>query len=324
MKVVQLLDARRRNWRELDEMCSQMESRRKRKIGAARIARFAALYRSACADLALADAYQLPPNTIGYLHQLVGRCHNQIYRSRSFMFRTWLTEAFLVAPQRIFLEKSLWLSFVLFWGMFLGAMYLAGHPASPYPEFAKDFLGEETLQSMSTMHEESASGQGSATGIGFYIFHNGGIGLKCFAGGLLIVPGLYVIASNGAMLGAVFGYMYTQPQWGTFSQFVTAHGPFELMAVVVAGAAGLKLGFSVIETGGLSRGASLRRAGREAVPLMCVFVVLFGLAALIEGTLSPSTAPYWTKALVAVISSGILMFYFAVLGFPKGGLSAAR
>ena len=324
MKVVQLLDARRRNWRELDETCSRMESRRKRKIGAARIARFAALYRSACADLALADAYQLPPNTIQYLHQLGGRCHKQIYRSRIFMFRTWFSEAFLVVPQRIFLEKTLWLSVVLFWGTFLGAMFLAGHPASPYPDFAKDFLGSETLKSMSSMHEDSVSGQGSASGIGFYILNNGGIGLKCFAYGLLIVPGLYVIAYNGAILGAVFGYMYTQDEWGTFSQFVTAHGPFELMAVVIAGAAGLKLGFSVIETGGLSRGASLRKAGREAVPLMCVFTVLFCLAALIEGTLSPSIAPYWTKALVAVISSGILMFYFAVLGFPKGGLRAAR
>ena len=324
MKVVQLLDARRRNWRELDEVCSQMEGRRKRKIGASRIARFAALYRSACADLALADAYQLPPNTIQYLHQLVGRCHNQIYRSRSFMIRTWLAEAFLVVPQRIFLEKCMWFSFVLFWGMFLGAMFLAGHPASPYPNFAKDVVGEEQLRMYSTMHENSVSGGGSAEGVGRYILGNGGIGLRCFAGGLLIVPGVFVIAFNGAQIGTVFGYMYTQPQWNTFSQFVTAHGPFELMAIVMSGATGFKLGFSVIETGGWSRGASLRRAGRESVPLMCVFTVLFCLAALIEGTLSPSTAPYWIKALVSVISSGILMFYFAVLGFPKGGLRAAR
>jgi uncharacterized membrane protein SpoIIM required for sporulation len=324
MKVVQLLDARRRNWRELDEMCSQMERRRKRKIGAARIARFAALYRSACADLALADAYQLPPNTIQYLHQLVGRSHNQIYRSRSFMFRTWLAEAFLVVPQRFFLDKSFWLSFVLFWGTFLGSMFLAGSSESPYPEFAKDVMGQDALDGMTTNHRNSVSGQGSAEAIGRYVLHNGGIGLRCFVLGLFIVPGLYVIAFNGVYLGTAFGYMYTQDEWETFSQFVTAHGPFELMAVVIAGAAGLKLGFSIIETGGLSRGASLRRAGREAVPLMCVFTVLFCLAALIEGTLSPSTAPYWTKALVSVISSGILMFYFGVLGFPKGGWRATR
>ena len=41
------------------------------------------------------------------------------------------------------------------------------------------------------------------------------------------------------------------------------------------------------------------------------------LAALIEGFLSPSSAPYWIKAAVAVLSSGLLMAYFVVLGYPR-------
>ena len=41
-------------------------------------------------DLALADAYQLPPTTVEYLHQLVGRAHNQMYRGRGFNFAAWL------------------------------------------------------------------------------------------------------------------------------------------------------------------------------------------------------------------------------------------
>ncbi len=56
--------------------------------------RFSALYRAACADLALADAYQLPAETVRYLHQLVGRAHKQLYRSRSFNMSTWLTQLF--------------------------------------------------------------------------------------------------------------------------------------------------------------------------------------------------------------------------------------
>ena len=46
-------------------------------------------------------------------------------------------------------------------------------------------------------------------------------------------------------------------------------------------------------------------------------MVLFFLAALIEGFLSPSAAPYVVKAAVAVLSSGALMFYFVILGFPR-------
>ena len=53
--------------------------------------------------------------------------------------------------------------------------------------------------------------------------------------------------------------------------------------------------------------------------MMILATILFGLAALIEGFLSPSPVPYWVKASVAVISSGALMFYFVMLGYPRTG-----
>jgi len=68
----------------------------------------------------------------------------------------------------------------------------------------------------------------------------------------------------------------------------------------------------------------LRKTAQETMPLMGSAAILFFLAALIEGFLSPSAAPYWLKATVAVASSGLLTFYFVVLGFPRRGLSAAR
>jgi hypothetical protein len=62
---------------------------------------------------------------------------------------------------------------------------------------------------------------------------------------------------------------------------------------------------------------SLRAAGRESVPAIMVAVVLFMLAAFIEGFISPSGLPYTIKAFVAALSSGLLMFYFIVLGQPE-------
>ena len=62
-------------------------------------------------------------------------------------------------------------------------------------------------------------------------------------------------------------------------------------------------------------------AGSESMPIMGCAMGLFFLAAMIEGFLSPSAAPYAVKAGVAVISSGLLMFYFVVLGYPR---SASR
>jgi uncharacterized membrane protein SpoIIM required for sporulation len=150
---------------------------------------------------------------------------------------------------------------------------------------------------------------------GFYVFNNASIGLQCFTAGLVLgVGGLYVTVSNALTLGAVFGFMLTTPERTNFMQFVTAHGPFELTAVVFSAAAGMRLGFSLIATGGLSRVASLRKAAFEAMPAAGAAVVLFCLAALIEGFVSPSALPYEAKAAVAVASTALLLIYVVGLG----------
>ena len=322
MKVADLLESRRENWRQLEELCDQLENRRKRMASAERLARFASLYRAACADLALADSYYLPPATVHYLNQLVARAHNQLYRSRTFNFRAWGEEMFGSVPRRLYRDNALRLAFCLFWGIFLLSMFLAS-AASPLPDFAGQLLGEETILSLENMYNDPIGKDWDASGFeggmaGFYVQHNTGIGLRCFAAGLLLgVGGLFATVFNAAFLGAAFGHMTSVPQRDNFFNFVTAHGPFELTAIVLAAAAGMRLGFSLVDTGGLSRIDSLRLTAREAMPTMGAAMALFFFAALIEGFLSPSPAPYAIKAAVALLSCGLLIFYFIILGYAR-------
>jgi len=79
----------------------------------------------------------------------------------------------------------------------------------------------------------------------------------------------------------------------------------------------MRLGFSLVHTRGYTRGASLRRAAYDAMPTMGAAMLMFFLAAMIEAFLSPSPAPYWIKAAVAIISSAMLMWYFVILGYPR-------
>jgi uncharacterized membrane protein SpoIIM required for sporulation len=127
---------------------------------------------------------------------------------------------------------------------------------------------------------------------------------------------LFKTIFNAAYLGGVFGFMTTVPEQDNFFEFVTAHGPFELTAIVLAAGAGMRLGFSLLNTNGRRRLVALRAAGRESVPSIMVAVIMFVLAAFIEGFVSPSTLPYSIKAFVAAASSAALMFYFVVLGQP--------
>jgi uncharacterized membrane protein SpoIIM required for sporulation len=317
MKVSELIQSRQQNWRELEGLCMQLEASVKQRPDAATLSRFGALYRSACADLALADGYQLPPETTRYLHRLVGRAHNQLYRSRNFNLSTWSQQLLVDVPRRLFNDNALRLAFCVFWGMFVLSMFLA----YATPDFAERVIGKESLTSLESDFSESVQGrtagrQGSMAG--FYIFNNAGIGLKCFAFGLVFgIGGLYVTTFNACYLGTMFGYMARSQHGDNFFHFVTAHGPFELTAIVLSAAAGMRLGFSLIDTKGLGRMASLRRAADEAMPTMWAAILMFLAAALIEGFLSPSHAPYWIKAVVAVISAGLLMFYFVGLGYPR-------
>lgn len=322
MKVADFLQSRRDNWRELERHCLMLENRRVKTLGPATVERFGALYRAVCADLALADAYQLPPNTVHYLHQLVGRAHNQLYPSRSFTFDVWMDELLFAIPQRLFRDKSVRLAFVVFWGTFLAAM------ATSYvsPKFTERVIGKEAMRQMEEMHEQSGSGrdpQINSFMAGFYVQHNASIGLQCFAGGLLLgVGGLFVTVANGAQLGTVFGHLATLPQGANLFRFATAHGPFELTGIVLASAAGMRLGFAIIDTNGMTRGAALRLAAKEAVTSVCFSVVLFCLAAFVEGFISPSALPYAVKASVGVLSTCLLLFYLVILGYPRGEVDA--
>lgn len=317
MKVVELLASRRDHWRELETLCQRWETPLGKRPVAAEVTRFAFLYRAACADLALADAYQLPPTTVEYLHQLVGRAHNQMYRGRGFNFAAWLPEMLGALPRRLLRDNSLRLAFVIFWGMFIATAVLAYLS----PAVADRVLGKDMVTGMEHMYDKPIEGRDadeSTAMAGFYTYHNPGIGLQCFACGLLLgIGGLFITISNAAILGAVFGHMAAVPQSANFFHFVTAHGPFELSAVVLAAGAGMRLGFSIVDTRGWQRGAALRRAARDAVPSICASILLFALAALIEAFVSPSALPFWSKVVVAVVSTLLMLFFLLALGFSR-------
>jgi uncharacterized membrane protein SpoIIM required for sporulation len=329
MKVVELLERRRANWHELERLCDQMQGGGKG-IAPATTSRFGALYRAACADLALAYAYQLPHNTVQYLHRLVGRAHNQLYRSRRFEFAKWTETLLYDVPRVIFNDRCVQVMFVLFWGLFILSAYLA-YSKTAWPEYAEQVIGPEMIENLENMYAQPIDGSlrdGDANMkmAGTYISNNTGIGLRCFALGLLVVPGLLLTMFNSIFLGACFGYMARPDvaEGENFFHFVTAHGPFELTAIVLSAGAGLRLGLSWMFTGGLSRSAALMKAGREVMPVMGAAIVMFFLAALIEGFISPSALPYWVKMFVAIVSSSLLAFYFVVLGFPRGMTTPQR
>lgn len=327
-KTADVLQVRRAAWNRLDQMLEQLSKRSLRGSRGPGLVELSDLYRSACADLAMAEQYRLSPETISYLHALVGKAHNTIYRSRRAQYHLWWDVVFTDAPQQIFRDPCVHICAILFFGLFALSTYLAYNEMS-FPTYAQTVIGAEEMKDMESGFRDFEFNAGAASkivGVAGYIQHNTGIGLECFANGPLIIPGLWKTAYNATFLGACFGYMARPETEGgdAFLEFVTAHGAFELTAIALAAAAGLRIGCGWLFTRGLTRLASLQVQARNAIPIMAASAGLFFLAAMTEGMLSPSSIPYVFKALWGMFSSTLLMFYFVVLGYPRESHSAIR
>jgi uncharacterized membrane protein SpoIIM required for sporulation len=321
MRVVDRLAQRAASWRELDALLDRLAERRWSPPPAAQVVRLGELYRAACADLMLAEAHDLPRETVVYLHALVGRAHNAIYRARGFRFTDWAAALFGSAPRRLRTDPALRLAALAFLGSFLVCALLAAGRSG----FADQVVGAPFLELIDQMYarpvdarasEHAADGRrNDVVMAGFYIQHNTSIGLRCFAWGIFFGLGsLYELVSEGVILGTIFGHMAASPSAANFYTFVTAHAPFELTAIVFSGAAGLRLGYGLIDTRGQTRLASLRREARRALPTVGAAVVLFVLAAFLEGFVSASSLPYPAKAAFALGSTGLLAAYLALGG----------
>jgi uncharacterized membrane protein SpoIIM required for sporulation len=322
MRVIDRLNQREATWRELDRLIDRMSGSHFRRLNPGDVLRLGQLHRGVCADLMLAESHEMPRDTVAYLHALVGRSHNALYRARGFKLQELGRVLFDTAPRTLRADPTLRLAAAVFVFSFL----LCGLVAMSHPEFARQVVGDVFLEQVDHMyaqpieavHDQERARDDTAMA-GFYIQHNTSIGLQCFAWGILFGLGsLYQLLSNGTVLGTIFGYMAVSPHATNFFHFVTAHSSFELTAIVVAGAAGLRMGWGLIETKGQTRLASLRRGARAALPALCASVVLFVLAAFVEGFISASGLPYPLKAGVAALSATLILIYLTL-----GGRNAA-
>jgi len=318
MRPAEVIAARSPEWRALEEDVAWLRETRPRRLDGARVAAFARRYRAACSDLGLAQGARFPDSTVDYLQQLVADAHTQLYRIESFSIVAWLRDLLVGVPRRVVRDPCTWIAAAVFVVTFVGAIAAALVRA----EFATAVVGDAMLTRIETMYADGLDGgltDVGTTAVGGYVVNNAGIGLRCFASGILGgIGSLVILASNGVFLGAVFGHMIGDDSAATFLEFVTAHAPCELTAIVLSAAAGLRLGWALVDTRGWGRWESLRRTAREALGTAGMATVLFFLAALIEAYVSPSPLPLAAKRGVAVASAVLLVGWLAWAGWGAG------
>lgn len=307
-------------WQELENILHDLEHKKKREIDSNGLRKFPGLYRQTCYHYALAKTRQYSPQLIEQLHTLVMRAHQYFYRSNRFI--VWQIIQFILIdfPRSVRQQAGLlWLSVALLFGpaIVLGVICYFNS------DFIYSLLPEHQVAEFESMYNPTAKILGRAREsttnfmmFGYYIRHNIGIGFSTFAGGLLLGIGTIIsLIFNGLIFGGLAGHLTHLGYIETFWPFVSGHSAFEITAICITGAAGLKLSYTLFAPGNRRRADALKLAARDALPLVIGAAGMLVIAAFIEAFWSSSTffAPT-TKYIVAGTLWTLVILYFLLAG----------
>jgi len=313
---------RRDDWRQLEALLTRLNGKRGSKWLGADIQILARLYRSVCCDLSLVQSREWGHRLELYLNDLVAQGHSCLYRSRPGSIRSLIHFVTSGFPA---LLRYHWPFFLVALILFAGPFFISMAIIAIDPVSAERLVDQQVLDgavaSYSTTHytrldQEYANTRSLMTG--FYIWHNIGIAFRAFALGILAGVGtVATLLFNGITLGAITGYLIHHGCSDNFFSFAISHGSFELTAIVIAGAAGLLMGWGIVHPGERTRLDSLKHHGQEAVKLAFGAGVMLTVAAGIEAWFSPLPIHHLPKYII-----GTMLWLLVIVWLWLGGKEA--
>ena len=319
MNLDTFLQQRRPSWQRMEELLKQIRAT-PQTLSAHELGEFGRLYRAATSDLAMAQRDFPAQQVTIYLNQLVGSAHAALYRGEPLRWQQLKRFYRTLFPQlyRKLLPYTT-TAFLLFLLPAIAAYFAIWlRPALIYvvegPEIAP--LVDQVEQGK--MWTEIAPGVRSAAA-GMIMTNNIQVMFLTFAGGMTAgLLTIWVLASNGLHLGAIFGLLQVHALSAALAEFVIAHGLIELSVIFLAGGCGLYMGDGLIRPGLVSRKAALSPRARVSVQLILGSVPLLIAAGLIEGFVSPSDLPWWFKLAVGLATGIALYAYWLFAGRGEG------
>lgn len=314
MRETRFVDTGRPRWAELETLLASADRRGLRSLQVEQLDALALGYRAATSDLAIARARRYDARLVAYLNRLVGRAHARVYAGTSAGGWSKLTHLFATAfPREV---RRSWRAIalcVLITCVTAGLSYRAtrADPANAYAfvSAAQVPVVDRSLHD-SNFGFDRAFAPAMSTMI---VTNNVRVAALAFAGGITAgILTLYIIGSNGLMVGTL-GALFAQRGFGAdFWATIAPHGVIELFAIQIAGGAGLILAAGIVRPGRAQRIDALRTNAARALTLMLGVAGLLVVAGTIEGFVSPQRLSIDVRlaigALTAVVLAGYLTF----------------
>lgn len=278
---------REAQWRAFEALLDKAERKSPRKLSEEELVQLPLLYRATLSSLSVARSAVLDAQLLAYLEALSLRGYHYLYGARGQLgpriARFFLTDW----PAAI---RSLWRETLVMLGVLAIGIVAGWRLVALDPVWFATLVGDMAQgrgpdASEASLREILYSSGDFLSGFAAYLFvHNAQIAILAFALGFAFaVPTVLLVATNGALMGAMMQVYFAKGLGWEFVGWLAIHGTTELFAIVLAGAAGMRIGTAVAFPGELSRIDAAARAGRIAGVAMVGVIIMLLIAGLLEG-----------------------------------------
>jgi uncharacterized membrane protein SpoIIM required for sporulation len=282
---------RQADWKRLEELLNRVERRGAGALSDDELLEMPKLYRAALSSLSVARAISLDQALVQYLESLSARAYFFVYGARTRMFKR-LLQFFRAdwpqAAQRLLADSAVSMAVML---IAAAAAYVLvmDDPDWFYSFVPKGLSGgrdpSATVEDLrSTLFDGGDAGSELSVFATELFTHNAGVSLLAFAVGFAFgLPSMLLMAYNGCILGAFFAVFAAKGLGVELGGWLLIHGVTELLAIALAGGAGLHIGRAVAFPGQRTRLDAAAEAGRQAARVMVGVIFMLLVAGLLEG-----------------------------------------
>lgn len=267
-------------------------------------------------DLAYAKTFYPFSNTVKYINGLAANIYLSIYKNRREkghrLITFWTTELPLIMRRS---HRALLFATVFFL-VFVGMGIFSEMQDQT---FVRAILGDEYVDMTERNIAEGNPFKVYKDSAPFVMWleiawNNVMVAFNAFARGILASVGtLYILFVNGVMLGA-FETMFFQHGLGKESILVVfIHGTLEISAIVIAGAAGLRMGNGLLFPGTYTRLQSLKAGAKDGIKILVGLVPVFVVAAFFESYVTRHTGMPVAMSLTILLGSAAFILWYFVL-----------
>lgn len=280
-------------------------------------------------DLSFAKTYFPNSKTHAYLNELASRIHQLVYKNKKENKKRLITFWKKELPLIIYSSrKEMAYSFLIFSIAMLVGAFSSAHDEN----FARLIMGDGyiNMTEANISNNDPMAVYKDARQVDMFFgitLNNIRVSFFVFAMGILASFGTaFMLMTNGIMLGAFQYFFYTKGLLLTSALTIWIHGTLEISSIVIAGAAGLVIGNSILFPRSFSRLDSFRTGAKKGMKIVIGLVPLFIMAGFLESFVTRLTEmPIALKLFIIATSLAFVLYYF--IFYPKivhtnGSLSA--